>query len=246
MPILTREQCPIPNLVRDCIGTPLGSNANTNGDMLETMVDLYRVSPDEEVKARLLEMLQRYARHHGGTARCCAHVFQPNWTPVPDIARYSYGINTSNILAKASPSPCLEADTKTGDVRQIRGGHGFAVWLGASRGGFFYGGSTFGPTHLEDIVVFIDTKFWWPQAEGMRALLRMALLFRTTNETTGSVSTNCGPTSRNTSLTRGGEDGCGLEKTRDRGGGGRRRPRRGKSHRTKCILCWNASRLLRS
>ena len=44
-------------------------------------------------------------------------------------------------------------------------------------GGFFYGGSTFGPTYVEDIIVFVDGKFWWPQAEGMRALLRSALLY---------------------------------------------------------------------
>lgn len=178
VPILTREQCPIPNLVRDCIGTPLGfKDANTNGDMLETMVDLYRVSPDEEVKARLLEMLH-IVRDIMVVPPGAVHMyFQPNWTPVPDIARYSYGINTSNILAKASRSPCLEADTKTGDVVKSVVDTVLQYGWDASRGGFFYGGSTFGPTHLEDIVVFIDTKFWWPQAEGMRALLRMALLY---------------------------------------------------------------------
>lgn len=46
-----------------------------------------------------------------------------------------------------------------------------------SNGGFFYGGSTFGATHVEDIRVLIDGKFWWVQAEGLRALLRMALLY---------------------------------------------------------------------
>jgi len=178
MPILSREQCPIPNLVRDCIGTPLGfKDANTNGDMLETMVDLYRVSPDEKVKARLLEMLH-IVRDIMVVPPGAVHMyFQPNWTPVPDIARYSYGINTSNILAKASRSPCLESDTKTRDVVKSVVDTVLQYGWDASRGGFFYGGSTFGPTHLEDIIVFIDTKFWWPQAEGMRALLRLALLY---------------------------------------------------------------------
>ena len=36
---------------------------------------------------------------------------------------------------------------------------------------------TFGPTHLEDLVIFVDDKFWWAQAEGMKALLTMALRY---------------------------------------------------------------------
>ncbi len=46
-----------------------------------------------------------------------------------------------------------------------------------SKGGFYYGGSTFGVTHVEDITFQIQDKFWWPQAEGLRALLRLAILY---------------------------------------------------------------------
>jgi hypothetical protein len=110
------EQCPIPGLVRDCIGTPLGfKDANTNGDMLETLADLCEVSPDTDplVKTRLLEMLH-VVRDRMIVAPGAVHMyFQPDWTPVPDFSRYSYGINTSNILAKAARSPCLEKDAKT-------------------------------------------------------------------------------------------------------------------------------------
>ena len=80
------EQCPIPNLVRDCIGTPLGfKDANTNGDMLETLVDLSKVSPDPLVKERLLEMLH-IVRDLMIVPPGAVHMyFQPDWTPVPDI-----------------------------------------------------------------------------------------------------------------------------------------------------------------
>ncbi|MBZ5653561.1 MAG: AGE family epimerase/isomerase [Acidobacteriia bacterium] len=174
--INSRERCPIPNLVRDCIGTPLGlKDANTNGDMLETIVDLCQVSSDRLVKERLLEMLH-VVRDIMIVPPGAVHMyFQPDWTPVPDISRYSYGLNTSNILAKAARSPCLESDLKTLEVIKSVVDSVLEFGWDHSHGGFFYGGSTFGPTYVEDITVFIDAKFWWPQAEGMRALLRAAL-----------------------------------------------------------------------
>ena len=178
-PIMSPEQCPIPNLTRDCIGTPPGyKDANTNGDMLETVVDLYHIAPqDILLQERLLEMLH-VVRDRMIVAPGAVHMyFQPNWTPVPDFARYSYGINTSNILAKAARCACLGADTKTNDVIKSVVDTALQYGWDSARGGFFYGGSTFGRTYVEDITVFVDTKFWWPQAEGMRALLRAALLY---------------------------------------------------------------------
>jgi cellobiose epimerase len=176
--INSRENCPIPNLVRDCIGTPLGfKDANTNGDMLETMADLCQVSQLPVVKERLLEMLH-IVRDIMIVPPGAVHMyFQPDWTAVPDICRYSYGINTSNILAKAARSRYLEPDAKT--LNTVKSVVDSVLEYGWDRsgGGFYYGGSTFGPTHVEDLIVYVDTKFWWPQAEGMRALLRAALLY---------------------------------------------------------------------
>jgi mannobiose 2-epimerase len=176
--INSSEVCPIPGLVRDCIGTPLGlKDANTNGDMLETFVDLYQVLRDELVTKRLHEMLH-VVRDRMIVPPGAVHMyFQPDWTPVPDFNRYSYGLNTSNILAKAARSPGLERDLKTHKVVKSVVDTVLHYGWDRSRGGFFYGGSTFGPTYLEDITIFIDAKFWWPQAEGLRALLRSALLY---------------------------------------------------------------------
>jgi cellobiose epimerase len=176
--INSRERCPIPNLVRDCIGTPLGfKDANTNGDMLETLADLCQVYPDPLVKERLLELLH-VVRDIMIVPPGAVHMyFQPDWTAVPDMCRYSYGINTANILAKAARSPSLESDANTLEVIKSVVDSVLEYGWDRSGGGFYYGGSTFGPTYVEDITVFIDTKFWWPQAEGMRALLRAALLY---------------------------------------------------------------------
>ena len=176
--ILSQEQCPIPNLPRDCIGTPLGlKDANTNADMLETAVDLHRVWPDALVEERVLEMFH-IVRDRMVVPPGAVHMyFQPDWTPVPDFARYSYGVNTSNILAKAARCNLVKDDGKVRDVIKSMVDTVLRYGWDDKNGGFYYGGSTYGATHIEDLTVQIRDKFWWPQAEGLRALLRAALLY---------------------------------------------------------------------
>lgn len=173
------KDSPIPGLNRDCIGTPPGlKDANTNADMLETLVDLYEVFPSKLIEERSVEMLH-IVRDRMTVSPGAVHMYcQPDWTPVPDISRYSYALNTSNILAKAARSSGLEPEKeRTEVVAKSLVDSVLRYGWDNRRGGFFYGGSTFGPTYVEDIIVFVDGKFWWPQAEGMRALLRSALLY---------------------------------------------------------------------
>jgi mannobiose 2-epimerase len=177
--IMSREECPIPNSGRDCIGTPFGfKDANTNADMFETIADLYRVSPDSALNKRLLEMLE-IVRDRIIVAPGAVHMyFQRDWTPIPDFNRYGYGLNISNILARSSGELPPETHAKTARVIKSVVDTLLTYGWDKSKGGFFYGGSTFGPTYVEDLTILVDGKFWWVQAEGMRALLRMALLYR--------------------------------------------------------------------
>ncbi len=176
-PVLSAETCPIPGLRRDCIGTPLGfKDANTNGDMLDTLVDLYRVWPDPLVEQRLVEMFH-IMRDRIFVPPGAVHMyFHPDWTPVPDFARYSYGLNLVNIAARALRSPALAGDAKMASMIKATVDTQLTYGWDPKNGGFYYGGSTFGLTLIEDIEVLIRDKFWWPQAEGLRALLRLALL----------------------------------------------------------------------
>jgi mannobiose 2-epimerase len=176
--IMSADQYPIPNSGRDCIGTPFGfKDANTNADMFEAIADLYRVSPDTALNKRLLEMLE-IVRDRLIVAPGAVHMyFQPDWTPVPDFNRYGYGLNITNILARSYRE--LLANTNDQTARVIKSVVDTLLTYGwdTSKGGFFYGGSTFGATYVEDMTILVDGKFWWLQAEGMRALLRMALLY---------------------------------------------------------------------
>jgi mannobiose 2-epimerase len=176
--ISSSEQYPDRNSGRDCIGTPFGlKDANTNADMLEAVADLYRVCPDTALHKRLLEMVE-IVRDRMIVPPGAVHMyFQADWTPVPDFNRYGYGLNTANILARSCQGLAPGTDGKTAQVIKSVVDTLLRYGWDQSKGGFFYGGSTFGPTYVEDVTILIDGKFWWLQAEGLRALLRMALLY---------------------------------------------------------------------
>jgi cellobiose epimerase len=173
--ITSRDQSPDPNAVRDGLGVPMGlKDTNTSADLLEAFADLYQVSPHPLLRERLTEMLH-IVRDRIVVPPGAVHMyFQPDWTPVPDICRYAYAVNTANILAKASR--VLDADPKTSQTIKSMIDTVLRYSWDHSKGGFFYAGSTFGPMYVEDIRIFIEDKFWWPQAEGTSALLRLALL----------------------------------------------------------------------
>jgi len=173
--IISPHQSPNPKAVRDGLGVPIGlKDTNTNADFLEAFADLYQVSPNPQLKERLLEMLH-IVRDRTVVPPGAVHMyFQPDWTPVPDFYRYAYAVNTANILARVSR--VLDADPKTSQQIKSMIDTVLRYSWDRSKGGFYYAGSTYGPMYVEDIRVFIEDKFWWPQAEGTRALLRLALL----------------------------------------------------------------------
>ena len=173
--ILSVNENPLPSKHRDSMGVPIGlKDANTNADLMEACSDLYQVAPSSALKDRLQEMLH-IVRDRVVVPPGAVHMyFQPDWTPVPDFYRYAYAVNTANLLAKVGSR--LEPDLRTDLAVKSLVDTVLRYSWDKRRGGFCYAGSTFGPMYVEDIKVFIEDKFWWPQAEGTRALLRLALL----------------------------------------------------------------------
>lgn len=164
--------------IRDYMGTPFGlKDTNTNGDMLEALVHLGRVCPDVAIKERLKEMFH-LVRDRIMVAPGIAHMyFQPDWTPVPDVAQYAETLRKANILAASAVALGLGGDPKTAQVVKSVVDHLLQFAWDASKGGFYFAGSTFGPTYVGEARIFIKKKFWWAQAEGLEALLTMALLY---------------------------------------------------------------------
>jgi mannobiose 2-epimerase len=175
-PILTADQNPRGDH-RDPLGGPIGlKDANTNGDMLQGVGDLYEVFSDAVVEERLWELFYIVRDQMFVPPGAQHQFFHPDWTPIPDVTRYGQALHTTNILAKASGRLADSGDAKThGVIKSVVDTLLQYAWDSAN-GGFFAAGPAFGPANVEFVRVFVPTKPWWAQAEGLRALLRMAML----------------------------------------------------------------------
>jgi mannobiose 2-epimerase len=101
----------------------------------------------------------------------------PDWTPLPEMARYGQALHTVDHILAAAEALAGAPDPKT---RQILGSLVDTMLRFAwddERGGFHFGGPSFGRAYVEDMVLFIPNKYWWAQAAGLKALLSMAQLF---------------------------------------------------------------------
>jgi mannose/cellobiose epimerase-like protein (N-acyl-D-glucosamine 2-epimerase family) len=102
----------------------------------------------------------------------------PDWTPLPDFVRYGQVLRTANHLIAASREALLgKADPLTECVVRSMIDTMLRVAWDPDKGGFYLAGSGFGPVRIENTIIFVKDKRWWPQAEGMRALFAMTRLF---------------------------------------------------------------------
>jgi cellobiose epimerase len=176
-PILSNDQAGFHEKLRDAIGTPIGyKDANTTSDLLKGFSDLYRVWPDALLKERLQELLH-IVRDRLVVAPGLMHMYtHPDWTPLPDFVRYGQVLRSANHLVAAAKTPDDAVDPLTLSVAKSMVDMMVRVAWDPVVGGFHLAGSGFGPVDLENTTVFVRTKSWWPQADGMRALLEMAHL----------------------------------------------------------------------
>jgi len=176
-PILSREELP-PGVAEDPIGTPLNlKDANTTSDLLKGLADLFRVWPDTLVRTRLEEM-QCLTRDRLVVAPGALHMYvHPDWTPVPDIGRYGHTLRVANLLLAGARALTGAVEPTTARVVKSMLDTMLAVAWDPERGGFHSAGGTFGPLDVEGGKVFVRTKAWWPQAEGLRLLRAMAQMY---------------------------------------------------------------------
>lgn len=162
---------------RDPIGTPLGfKDGNTISDLLKALADLYRIWPDALLRTRLEEM-QYIVRDRLVVAPGIMHMYtHPDWTPVPDIARYGHTLRVANLLLAGSTALGGAVDPGTARVVKSMVDTMVRIAWDPERGGFHSAGTTFGPADVEGRPVYVRIKAWWPQAEGLKALLAMAQL----------------------------------------------------------------------
>lgn len=182
-PILSSAQRPDSDEVLDPTGTPIGfKDANTTSDLLKSFGDLYRTWPNELLKTRLEELLH-IVRDRLVVAPGVMHMYaHPDWTPLPDVVRYAQILRSANHLLSGAEALAGAVDPETDRVvKSMVDAMLRAAW-DRDKGGFHVAGSSFGPAYVEDAVVFVRTKSWWPQADGLKLLMAMTRLHPTDAE----------------------------------------------------------------
>ena len=176
-PILSGDEGPVPGQTKDPIGTTFGfKDGNTTADLLDCFADLYRVWPDTLLRKRLEEMLC-IVRDRLVVAPGVMHMFvHPDWTPVPDFARYGQSLHTASHLLTASEALAGAVDPVTARVSASILDTMLRIAWDPDHGGFHLAGSSFGPTHMDGNVIYVRDKSWWFQADAMSLLLAIARL----------------------------------------------------------------------
>jgi len=176
-PIMWGDEGPMPGQTKDPIGAPFGfKDGNTTADLLAGFADLYRVWPDTVLRKRLDEMLC-IVRDRFVVAPGVMHMFMhPNWTPVPDFARYGQTLHAATHLLAASEALAGAVDLVTERVSASIVDTMLRIAWDPDHGGFHSAGSSFGPTYMDGNFIYVRDKTWWVQADAMSLLLAMARL----------------------------------------------------------------------
>ena len=173
--ILDKADSPSDYQLWDPIGTPLGlKDVNTTKDLMETMGQLAGVWPDDRVLERMREMVEVVCTRVVSPPGSCHMYFNDDWTPVPHHAHYGHNLHTASLLL-------YMVDSLGGDMKEKAEATARALLECALeyawdpvKGGFAYAGSTFGRVYLENQTWFVAEKYWWPQAESLVGLVRLA------------------------------------------------------------------------
>ncbi len=163
---------------------------NTTIHLLEAYSQLYKVWPDDKVKARLKELLVLIRDTITTKEGYLVRFFKPDWTPITfqdsasiaenkkfELLYISYGhdVETAYLLLEASNTLGLENDTRTDSVAKKLVDFSLKYgwdkkYAGFVDAGYYYPGD-------EEPKIARATKNWWSQAEGLNALLLMSLRY---------------------------------------------------------------------
>jgi mannobiose 2-epimerase len=156
----TRDWLPISDLRLSAKDANEKKTMNTHLHVLEAYTNLYRIWPDEGLKAQIIGLLNNFTEHiidietkHLGL------FFDEDWSPKSSTVSYGHDIEATWLLQEAAA--VISDELILGEIKQLNIGITEATLKGLdSDGGLWY---EYEPT--EDHL--IKEKHWWPQAEAM-------------------------------------------------------------------------------
>lgn len=155
---------------RDRLGVPPGlKTMNTHIHLLEALVELVRIAPQETPQAvdRLKQLFDLVAHRFTNPPGALTLYFTGDWRPTPAHNSFGHDVETAFLLEEAAVTIGTDDALQTAhQVGKQLVDHALEVGFDHERGGFYDRGEVFGNP--------IDTaKVWWAQAEGLHALARL-------------------------------------------------------------------------
>ena len=137
---------------------------NTHLHVLEGYANLYRVWPDEELKAQLLELIAGFFTHIiDHQTNHFHHFFDDEWTPRSDSNTFGHDIEGSWLLCEAALAVGHESTLATVRKAAVRIARTVLDEGVDCDGGLFYEG--------RNGRIIDSNKEWWPQAEAVVGFL---------------------------------------------------------------------------
>jgi mannobiose 2-epimerase len=139
---------------------------NTHIHLLESFTQLYEVSQDDALRARLKELLAVVRDKVCVDPGVMNQFFTADWRAIPDHDSYGHDVETAYLMLEAEQVLGEGHDPKTERMARMLVDHALAFGWDPAAGGLYRHGTTFG--RPED-----KQKEWWVQFEGLNALLLM-------------------------------------------------------------------------
>lgn len=181
-PIATRISAETLARPRDRLGVPPGlKTMNTHIHLMEAMVELVRINPQEtpQAAARLKELFNLVAHRFTNPPGALTLYFTGDWRPTPAHNSFGHDVETAFLLEEAAETIGTQDALQTAHhVGKQLVDHALEVGFDNQRGGFYDRGEVFGSP-------FDTAKVWWAQAEGLHALARLHARLHATEDRYG-------------------------------------------------------------
>ena len=167
---------------------------NSSIHLLEAFTELYSIWPNQLLKERLTELLFLIRDIITTEEGYLTLFFTKDWNPISfklsskaerednyglDHVSFGHDYETAFLMLEASHVLGIENDIKTLTICKKMLDHAIKFGWDDKNGGFFDEGYYFDGE--EKCKIIKDTKTWWPQAEGLNALLLFGTIFSKKN-----------------------------------------------------------------
>jgi cellobiose epimerase len=152
---------------KDSLGTPYGlKSMNTNLHIMEALIELYKLRPDDRIRGRLQEVFDMFRTKFAASDGKLNYYLTKELVPASDVDSYGHAMEAAFLMIEAAE--VLSSDVEaTWDLAKAMVDRTLSVGWDIEHAGMFNEGHFGQPPHDLD-------KVWWVQAESFNVLRVLA------------------------------------------------------------------------